>query len=179
MEQGLIFQDQDFRLLAMQAYLEKNSELDDIKEFTLSDHFIQNFKSRNRFSSRKPHIKRRPCSDSSYIEHWKFEISKLFDEVSHSRILNADETAWKIMPNGLTTWTVKGTDNIQLLVNDDAKECLTVMATITAAGTKLPLFIIAKGKTQQVEQLQIGDVYPHFTSHSESGLMTRTHLKNI
>ena len=169
---GFIFQDQDFILIAMQAFLEKhqNSEID--KEFSCSSHFIKDFKNRNKFSSRKPHLKRRPESDGSRLQQWECEMSHLLANVPQDRILNAEETAWKIMPNGITTWAIRGSDNVKLIVEDDTKECLSVMATITAAGTKLPLFIVTRGKTSRVEESQAGDVWPHHTSHSESGWMT-------
>jgi hypothetical protein len=49
---------------------------------------------------------------------------------------------------------------------------LTVLATISASGVKWPLYFLAKGKTQRVENSQIGDVGDHWRSHSISGWMT-------
>jgi hypothetical protein len=78
----------------------------------------------------------------------------------------------RLYPNGILTWAEKGTDGVHLNCTGDEKACITVMATISAAGDKLPLFFIAKGKTARVERSQIGDVGPHGVTHSESGWMT-------
>ena len=43
------------------------------------------------------------------------------------------------------------------------------IAGISASGTKLPIMFIGKGKTDFVENSQIGDVGPHWKDHSESG----------
>lgn len=48
----------------------------------------------------------------------------------------------------------------------------TVIASVTAAGEKLPLAFIASGKTARVEESQIGPVDGHWRMHSESGWQT-------
>lgn len=58
---------------------------------------------------------------------------------------------------------------------------VTAMATVSMAGTKLPLFLIAKGKTEAVERTQLGDLCNHMAIHSEEGWMDQegfeTYLK--
>ena len=76
-------------------------------------------------------------------------VKNLVSSTPFDRILNCDETTVKILPNNMLTWAEMGTDAISLIVEDDEKKMITAMATITAAGTKLPLFLIAKGKTKK------------------------------
>lgn len=45
------------------------------------------------------------------------------------------------------------------------------MATVSMAGTKIPLFFIAKGKTKSVEQTKLGEIAHHMSTHSEEGWM--------
>ena len=88
----------------------------------------------------------------------------------HERILNADETAWRILPNGATTWAQTGCDSVTLATRDSEKATVTVMATVSAAGTKLPLMMICKGGPI-AERNQLGDVHPHLTFHTKKGWM--------
>lgn len=41
------------------------------------------------------------------------------------------------------------------------KDCMIVIAGVTAPGTQLPLMFIAKGTTEMCESSQIGDISHH------------------
>jgi hypothetical protein len=99
-------------------------------------------------------------------------MNELLEKADPSYIFNADETCWRLYPQGILTWAEKGKDNVQLHCSGDEKASITVMAAISAAGDKLPLFFIAKGKTVRAERSQIGDVGLHDVTHSETGWMT-------
>lgn len=176
-ERGYLFTDQDFRQWIMQAYLEKYRDTEEIRDFNASNGYIYDFKRRNGFSSRRAHFKRRCDSSNARIDPWISKITDLLRTVPRERILNCDETAWKMFPNGLLTWAIKGSEGVSIAITRDEKECLTALATIRADGTKLPLMIIAKGKTELVEQTQLGDVGFHVTGHSESGWMTQENFE--
>jgi hypothetical protein len=68
-------------------------------------------------------------------------------------------------------------------VNRDENGCITVRATVSTSRKKWPLFFVAKGKTERVEQSQIGDVAKNWHAHSESrwmnGEIFREYLKNL
>ena len=64
-----------------------------------------------------------------------------------------------------------GSESITIAINDNEKQMITAMATVSAAGTKLPLFLIAKGKTSRAEQNQLGPISHHMSFHSENGWM--------
>ena len=177
LEQGLYFTDEDFRYWVMQAFLEKHQDDEQIKQFNASNGFIYNFKQRNGISSRRAHFKRRTSSSQARIAPWIEKIKELMVSVPKEDVYNCDETAWRLFPNGLLTWAQRGSDNVTITTKDDEKKCLTALATIKADGTKLPLMIIAKGKTPRAEQSQLGDTGVHLTGHSPSGWMTQENFE--
>jgi hypothetical protein len=63
-------------------------------------------------------------------------------------------------------------DYASILIRGHEKENLTGRATITASSERSPLFVLARGKTERVERSQIGDIAPHWMSHSTNGCMT-------
>jgi hypothetical protein len=87
-------------------------------------------------------------------------------------IVNCDETAWRIVPSGLLTWAPVGTDAVTVRLGGNEKDSVTVLATVTAAGEKLPRFAVAKGKTRRAEQNQLGSDPTLIRDHSASGWTT-------
>jgi hypothetical protein len=138
-----------------------------------STHFIHDFKKRHKLSSRRFHLRRRDRANSSHdTADWVDKITDLLNTVPHEYIINCDETAWRVVPNGLLTWAPVGADGVSVGLNASDKESITVLASITAARTKLPLQFIAKGRTVRAERNQLGDIEYHETTHSESGWTT-------
>ena len=184
LEPGYYFTDDDFRQWIVQAFLEKHRDNDEeLPEFNASNGFIYDFKRRNNISSRRAHFKRRTPTSASRIEPWIQEITSLLETVGKEDVYNCDETAWKLFPNGLLTWAQRGGDNVAITTASEEKKCLTALATIRADGTKMPLMLIAKGKTSLVETTQLGDTGDHLRGHSENGWMDQenfeTYLKWI
>lgn len=180
---GLYFTDDDFIEVAMSAYREKyipilNSADPNIrknyKEFHCSRGFINDFKYHHGLSSKVFHLKRMTVPDNQIEAKFLEEMKKLFETVDHELIINCDETGWKLFPTHILTWAETGVDNVgrASLIND--KTQVTVLATISATGTKFPLLFIAQGKTSAVEASQLGDVGFHWTTHSETGWMTNS-----
>jgi hypothetical protein len=169
---GHVFQNSDFRALAMCAWFEKYGQEESIKRFNCSAGFIDAFKKRNRFTSRAFHYKRRPSVTAEQEENWKNRIEELLQTVPLDRVLNTDETSWLLWPRGILTWADVNTDHAHVLIRGDPKDSLTALATVTAAGERLPLFFLARGKTERAERSQIGDATGHWVSHSPSGWMT-------
>ena len=57
-------------------------------------------------------------------------------------------------------------------MSGNEKENITALCAITCSGTKLPMMLIASGKTPRVEESQLGDISPHWPAHSVSGWTT-------
>ena len=138
----------------------------------MSDGYIFNFKEKHRISSRKCHIRRRP-ENGTFEEEFVNQVENLKQTNDNDFIINIDETSWELFPNNLLVWQCKNEDHAVCYMNKaNPKDCMTVIAGVTASGTKLPLMFIAKGTTERCENSQIGDVSPHWSYHSETGWVT-------
>lgn len=169
---GQLFTDDDFRIIAFAAYYEKYYDREDAPRFSCSKGFIYDFKKRHRFSSRRGHLKRRPTVNDDELRMWKRKIRDIIKNNPGERVVNVDETAWFFYPRGLLTWATKGESNISISISGSDKDNITALCAITAAGTKLPMMLIAAGKTDYVESSQLGDIGHHWSCHSESGWST-------
>jgi hypothetical protein len=157
LSQGYLFTNDDFRMEAMAFYCDLHP--DDYKadhHFSCSDGFITDFKHRHRFSVRSFHDKRRPTVTEEEQQFWTSRLSALLQSSDLDRVVNADETNGLLYPKGLLTWAPTGSTSVQVNIPGNEKESLTVMATVTASGIKLPLQILAQGTTDRVHQSQVG-----------------------
>jgi hypothetical protein len=170
-EKHRLFATEDFRMLAFETYRQVYQNSDDAPRFTCSGYFVKDFMKRNRFALRRQHFKRRPRVTAEVKNQWSEALRSILATHDNDHILNCDETAWRLYPNNILTWWPTGTDDVSIHVDGNEKGCITVLATITASHKKLPLFFLAKGKTERVDQSQIGIVEPHWRAHSESGWM--------
>jgi hypothetical protein len=167
---GALFTDGTFREIAMTAYNEKSENESRPKPFNCSAGFISSFKERNRFSSRRAHLKRRPHVTAEAKAEWIARMRTLLQDVpDHTRIINVDESCWRVYPSLLQTWASTGSQNVTVDISGSEKDSFTVIAAITAARTKLPLCLIATGKTAMVEESHFGDIGYHPADHPESG----------
>ena len=165
------FTNQNFRDLVTQAFEEKHQGEKIKPKFSISEGFIQDFKLRNMFSTRRVHTKRRPRRDEVKEADFLARMKKVLDEVDRDRILNVDETFWTSVPTDLVTWGRTGEQDVSVHLDGDEKEGITVVACVTASGCKLPLWLIAKGKSDRCHG-QLGDPQGHLVTHSESGWST-------
>ena len=168
---GRLFTNSDFKQIAMDAWLEKNRDNDNIVPFEASDGFVTGFKKRNHFTTRRAHQKRRCPTSQEHVGVFIDTMRELMATKDHERIINADETFWRTVPGDLRTWGRRGSQGIQLHADGSEKEGITVLAAVSAARTKLPLQIIASGKTERCEQ-QLGDTAHHLKAHSKKGWST-------
>jgi hypothetical protein len=157
----------------MQIFPEKYQNWDPLIQFQCSPGFIYELKKRNQFFSRRAHLNRRPTvSDDDHVNWIRALLHLLRDVPNHRRIINVDESCWRVHPDGLQTWEPTESQNIQTFCNGDEKYSFTVITAITAARTKLALALIATGKTNIVENNHFSDIGYHLTNHSESGWTT-------
>ena len=68
------------------------------------------------------------------------------------RIYNFDETCWKVIQHPKLIIGEKGTESVKLTSTMNDKVSLTAFGAISAAGEKLPLWVIVKGKTDRVHE---------------------------
>lgn len=121
------------------------------RKFVAGQHWRRNFMRRWRLALRKPHPKRRPKTDPAQVDAFRLRMADILRRTRPERILNMDETSWRQLNMGFRTIAEKGTETVNCYFRGDAKACLTAIATVDAAGTKLPLWVLARGKTMRCE----------------------------
>jgi hypothetical protein len=167
---GRLFNASDFRSLALKKFAEFGGESG---TFVCSQQFIRDFKKRQRFASRRFHMRRRNNElHRADILAWTDKMQRLLATTDPDRILNCDETCWHVVPSGLLTWAPVGADGISVVSSATEKDVITVLASVTASYRKLPLYLIAKGLTARAERGQLGPHEGHEADHSPSGWST-------
>jgi hypothetical protein len=68
---------------------------------------------------------------------------------ARDRVVNVDETNWRVVAAGFLTWANKGSESVNCQIDNNDNEGVTVIAAVDAAGGTLPLKIIGKGKTRR------------------------------
>jgi hypothetical protein len=128
-----------------------HSRHDGKRPFTASNKWRRGFMNRHGFSIRKPHPKRRPAVDDEQRSVFIETMTEILTRLPASVVLNMDETSWKLINHHIRTVADTGAEGISCLFDGDPKTCVIAIATINAAGEKLPLWIVAKGKTGRCE----------------------------
>lgn len=90
---------------------------------------------------------------SEKLENWFQEVEQFLEETNQKdilnhpkRIFNADESAFFLNPKGGKVLAKKGDKNVYNNINNDEKECLTVLITGSAAGIIAPPLVIFRYK---------------------------------
>jgi hypothetical protein len=126
---GRLFTNAMFVQIATTAWLEKYRQTELPFEFQCSAGFIAYSKQRNHFSSRSAHMKWRPSVTKQDRMHGMMTLSQLLCDVpDHERIINVDESCWRVHPGGLRTWAPTSAQNIQLFLEENEKESFAVVA---------------------------------------------------
>jgi hypothetical protein len=174
---SLLFTDKQCSTIALNAVKQLPPSLKPRKPFSASPEWVQRFRQRHMISLRTPHLKRRPYGKLSSITSYVHRLNEaLHSGMNLRHIVNADETNWPVVFANKKTWSPKragkkeNTD-IFAILDADTKMSFTVMAAITANGDALPLFMLAKGKTNLCER-QLTAMAENEIYHSPSGWVT-------
>lgn len=162
-QKGNYFSDFYFESVIYNAFNEIYPDPKKAPRFECSPGFINDFKNRNKISSRLAHFRQRPLDKNetdieNEIQIFRSEINELIQKVSNSNevVLNADETGFQILPTSIRTWAFKNDKNVSINVYDNDKDRVSVMATISSNFDKLPMFIIAKANDEDEAEEQLG-----------------------
>lgn len=120
--------------------------------FLASRPWRRGFLNRHGLSVRQPHAKRRPAVRREDIEGFRARIRSVLRQYPRDRIINMDETSWKLLNCGFVTIANRGSETVECLFSGDPKMCLTAIAAIDAAGGKLPIWILCRGTTARCER---------------------------
>jgi hypothetical protein len=118
-------------------------------DFRASQSFIGGFRKRHKMSLRRPSFKRRPDVDETAIEAFILKVRDLLKVYPPDRVINIDETNWRMVNTGFLTWAKRGSKTVQCHIENDDKYGVTAIAGIDAMGNKLPLTVIGKGNTRR------------------------------
>jgi hypothetical protein len=132
-------------------YVDEDARVRPRRKFVAGRHWRRNFMRRWRLSLRKPHAKRRPKTDPEAVDRFQRRMTRLLSRTRPERVINMDETSWKQINNGFVTIAEKGAETVECFFSGDPKTCLTAVAAVDAAGGKLPLWILCRGKTTRCE----------------------------
>lgn len=124
---------------------------DRVPNFKAGHSWCNGFMSRWGLSLRKPHVRRRTAPADGIVASFIAEFDVALMQLPKRLIFNMDESAWRIMNGQIRTITRKGSDEVFVETPHSMKQTITVIATIDAEGGKLPLWIIAEGKTSKCE----------------------------
>jgi hypothetical protein len=119
------------------------------ERFAASNGFLDDFAFRNGLSLRKPHVKRRTSPVREKINDFLERIGNMNEDYPPDRVFNFDETAWRFGMPINKVFAKKGSEAVNVILEEMPKEVLSVFATIAQNGAKLPLWICAKGKTDR------------------------------
>ena len=184
LDKGLFYSDQDFRYDVLQFFKRKTlREIEEIqlgflkkekiKKFRCSPSFIISFRERWEKRLRRPNFKRRPNVSNEQKENFLNKVKEAIKKYGQNLVFNMDETNYRVINNRFMTWANKGSKTVNCNVNNDIKQGITVLATISKSNIKLPLMILGKGKTMRClnNYMLRDDVWSYF---SISGWTTET-----
>ena len=142
-------------------------------DFKCSNQFIKCFLRRNGLSNRVCTAERRPKIDENEVSSFNELMQKAFADTSDKIILNADESQWRVLMPPRRTVAKKGQDSVRLNIDGDNKAGFTIVGTISSDGDRLPLVMIAKGRSPVCHK-QLGKHPAHNFKilHSISGWMS-------
>jgi hypothetical protein len=102
------------------------------------------------------------------------DVEIAFEQYPRDRILNADETSWKIINNCNVTIADCGSEAVACEFDGNVKGCVTVIAATDATGSKLPPWVTCRGKTIRSE----AELREHFTCEIQMDRLVLTQQEN-
>jgi hypothetical protein len=137
--------------------------------FKCSYDFMSRFLVRANLSFRKTRPTKRATIDDEACAHFLVQLAAVQAECPVQRILSLGESSWRLVMAPEKSIAERGAEFIPRFTGADSKTCFTFLATCAADGSKFPLILLAKGKTECCRK-QFGSVgHPHEVWHSPNG----------
>jgi hypothetical protein len=124
-----------------------------------SRHFPTCFSNRVGLGFRRARPARRPAVDDGEYMHFLGPLTAVYHGYPSHLIFNFDESNWHLVMAGEETIAERRAESVHQCVNSDPKANFSFFGTITAEGQKVPLILIARGRTCRCHK-QFGD-HPH------------------
>jgi hypothetical protein len=162
---------QNLQTLALNAYGSLEPSQMHTQRFCASHSWASGFEKRWRLSLRTPHHERRTKVSEAATNAFLQRLNEIPNEYPLDLIFNMDETAWRLYLSPMKGLAEKGSESVKLCSAKGEKESFTAFGAISADGQKLPLWIIAKGKTDR-SHLKFGEHAQVRIAHSINGWST-------
>jgi hypothetical protein len=128
---------------------EEEDESKPREEFTAK--WRRAFLKRHNLSLRRARTERRTMPDDEIVAQFLSQIQEAVSVYGRSRVFNMDETSVQVIKTSLKTIAPRGSESVKVSSRSSPKKNLTVIATISADGAKLPPMVVCKGKTIRCE----------------------------
>jgi hypothetical protein len=170
----LLFTDLECQAIAKNIHSKRKDKPK--KEFLASRNWVLNFRKAHMISLRTAHVCRRPQASQKDILNFYHSLKEAIKTFPANCIINCDETNWPVIFTNRKTWILKTGkksqhQDVKAYVNGDTKSSFTAMASITYSGEALPLFMLARGKTERCEK-QLKKEGMNKVTHSQNGWVT-------
>ena len=104
-------------------------------------------------SMRSPHVQRRTKPDDENVSQFITDIDLASAELPAGLIFNVDETCGIVVNGRLKTLATRAQHEVLLKSEGNPKTNVTVICSLGCAGDRLPLYMLAKGKTPKCTKL--------------------------
>ena len=151
------FVERDFVAAAQRVYLDDHDHLTRSKtphDFVASKRFINRFKRQHHISSgrvskrHKPNTHPTPEQQREQTTEYHERVNVALIKLPPDLIINADETSAVVVTPPLTSWRDIGSGAPNVDHTANSKLNVTMVAAVACNGKKLPVALIAAGKTQ-------------------------------
>jgi hypothetical protein len=159
------------RQLALNAYGSMDEEDVHTERFCASPNFCRGFEDQQGITLRTPHPERRTDRDEDQVSHFLQRLEEVKATYPLSRIYNCDETCWRCIVGPKKVYAEKGSTTVKLKGFRSVKTSCTAIGTMTAAGGKLPLWVILKGLTDR-SLVKCGLHPKSILTHTDNGWTT-------
>jgi hypothetical protein len=163
----------DLKGLCLDAYAEQADYGHHRERFCASTTFLRDMEHRQGLSLRTPHHERRTTLDEDYTTYFLERLGTLPDTYPPECVFNLDETSWRLFEGPRKVLAEKGSETVKLRSKTSEKTSFTAIGAISAAGEKLPLWVLAKGKSPRCEH-KFGTHPDIVVQHTPSGWATDT-----
>lgn len=138
----------------------RNTRGNDVIPFTASDGWIDSFKKRNGFNKSAPKVVQRISAEKNGEtidhDHLQFnlciEVMEAIQKYGLECVLNFDETPASVCEKPKSCWGNGTCDRMKIYSDANPKTKISLLPTIVADGTRLPLAWIHKGLTTKCLQ---------------------------
>jgi hypothetical protein len=157
--------------LCLDSYIAPPDDEHHLACFCASSTFMRDMETRQGLSLRTPHQERRTCLNQDYAASFLDRLNNIHSDYPPELVFNMDETCWRLFETPRKVLAEKGAETVKLQSKTSKKISFTALGAIPAIGEKLPLWVVAKGKTQRSEQ-KFGTHPDVFFQHTDSGWAT-------